>query len=212
MKKTILHKLIAFCIGLLIVRMLYTSTFSFSFLTWNLFLAWLPVYFCNKAAEAQNKYVKILLLMLTVLFLPNAPYIITDLFHLKKPLIAPVWMDVLLILSFAIVGLIYFLVTVKKLLWIAAHQYEIRYMQKWLKAPLMVLTSYGIYLGRFLRFNSWDVVTNPVELISKLCNSFMNLSHYKETLAITLSFSVFLFLIYELFDNLQSEKNEKYSG
>ena len=82
-------KLICFSMFLLIARMLRTEKISFVFLPWNLFLAWLPYFFVTQFYEAKAKLVKLGLFLSSILFLPNAPYIITDLFHLQKNSVAP---------------------------------------------------------------------------------------------------------------------------
>ena len=84
--------LIAVCLGLLIARMLISHSRSFTFLAWNLFLAWLPLYFSLIARRlvAKTNTIEGRLLVLSqvalwFLFFPNAPYIITDLLHLQGP-------------------------------------------------------------------------------------------------------------------------------
>jgi uncharacterized membrane protein len=208
MKKSILVKLTGFCLGLLLVRIAMSSNFSFIFMFWNLFLAWLPYYFIKRYSKTTSKIKQVCFFLLSILFLPNAPYIITDLFHLHQNPAAPMWLDLLLILSFAMLGLSYFILSVKEILLIAADYIPNKASYMMVKVGIMLLSAYGIYLGRFLRFNSWDVLTDPLNLIDRIFHSLCDNSQIKETLSITLSFAIFLFLIYELYESLRYEKSE----
>jgi uncharacterized membrane protein len=99
-----------------------------------------------------------------LLFLPNAPYILTDFIHLGRAGGAPLWFDAALIGTFATTGLALGLGS----LLVVHHVVEARAgrVVGWAVAlSSLVLSAIGIYLGRFPRFNSWDVVTNPHTLV-----------------------------------------------
>jgi uncharacterized membrane protein len=198
MKIDFVKKMVVFCLALIAVRFFKTEHYSFLFLFWNLFLAWLPVFFIKRIKAGQDKYKRFAFLSLSILFLPNAPYILTDLFHLKKNLIAPLWFDLVLILSFAILGLIYFIMSFELIL--DEIKQTFHKSVNLIAKPLLLLASgYGIYLGRYLRFNSWNVVSDPLHLAGGMFNSVFNLSHLKETLSVTITFTVFLYLIFEIY-------------
>jgi uncharacterized membrane protein len=147
--------------GMLGLRYLYTGQTHFKFLLWNLFLAWLPFLLALAAMRVQRR--RLLLLVaafLWLLFLPNAPYMVTDLIHLSWRDHAPLWFDTLMIFSFAMTGLLlgftslYLMHTLVRKLWGA--------VTGWLfVSAALALSSFGIYLGRFMRWNSWDLFTNP---------------------------------------------------
>ncbi len=105
------YRLLAFTLLLLAFRVWHTAAPAYLFLIWNLFLAWLPLQFILKFSTTKHQGLQAVLLSLTVLFLPNAPYLITDLFHLGKQSNAPLWLDTLLLSSFAILGCILFVQT-----------------------------------------------------------------------------------------------------
>ncbi|GAB5556712.1 MAG: hypothetical protein SchgKO_09250 [Schleiferiaceae bacterium] len=129
------------------------------------------------------------------MFFPNAPYILTDLFHLKLRLVMPLWFDLLLILSFAVSGLL-----------LAAQSLHI--MRKWLRHYISVawtelatvgylfLTAFGIYLGRFYRWNSWDLTTRPGELIYDVLIAFRHPFQHYDLWTFTLGVGAFLYLLY----------------
>jgi len=192
------NKLVIFCGALLFFRFLITSHYSFLFLFWNLFLAWLPLFLIRKVAGNYSKLKKTILLGLSILFLPNAPYILTDLFHLKKSLLAPLWLDLILILSFAFLGLFYFIMSFELIL----SEINRRFGKKvsvFFKPLLLCATAYGIYLGRYMRFNSWDIISDPIGLAKGVGISVFDKDYYKETFAVTITFTVFLYLVFEIY-------------
>jgi len=194
------HKLLA--LGLLIgwnflligYRIDVTNRITFLFFLWNLFLAIVP-YFSSEAAvyfSAKNRrFPAISFVLLAILFLPNSPYIITDLFHLRQRDDMPLWFDTMLIFSVALSGLVLFYITL----------FYIRNVIKQLFgavfAEIMVvficfLCSFGIYLGRYLRFNSWDVLSNPNDLFDEIANRLINPSRHTQTVGVTLLYGAFL--------------------
>lgn len=197
LKINFINKLVIFCVALLVIRHYKTEHYSFLFLFWNLFLAWLPIFLIRRVKESDLIYRKLALCVLTLLFLPNSPYILTDLFHLKKELIAPLWFDLIMILSFAFLGMIYF-ISASEILLVHINSLMPRF-RRINKALLFLATGYGIYLGRYLRFNSWDIVSDPLTLVQGIYTSLFDPFHFKETFAVTITFTVFLYLVYEIY-------------
>jgi uncharacterized membrane protein len=151
-------------VGLLAVRIDRVGEPAFVFLTWNLFLAWIPfvLSLCVAAVHGRGGPRPLLWVLGAgwLLFLPNAPYILTDFIHLGRAGGAPLWFDAALIGTFATAGLALGLGS----LLIVHHVVEARAgrVVGWLVAvSSLVLSAIGVYLGRFPRFNSWDVVTDP---------------------------------------------------
>ena len=155
--------------GLLAVRMDRVGEPAFVFLTWNLFLAWIPfvLSLCVAAVHGRGGPRPLLWVFGAgwLLFLPNAPYILTDFIHLGRVGGAPLWFDAALIGTFAAAGLALGLAS----LLVVHHVVEARAgrVVGWAVAvSSLVLSAIGIYLGRFPRFNSWDVVTDPHGLVA----------------------------------------------
>lgn len=203
-----LFKLFMFCLALLVTRIIRTDQFSYAFLTWNLFLAFIPYLLIKKFKPEQNKLVQFIIIGTTVLFLPNAPYILTDLFHLRERIAAPMWFDLILILSFAFIGMVFFVLSVNHLLSIFNFLFKSRWITSGLKFLIMLSSGYGIYLGRYLRFNSWDVVSNPFELVRQMFSSVFNENCYKETFSVTITFTIFLYLVFEIVASLRVSVNK----
>lgn len=208
LKENFLFKTVVFCAIMVAARFIKTGHVSFLFLFWNLFLAWLPFWFINRAADAKGLRSG-LFALLSVLFMPNAPYLVTDLFHLKKELVAPLWFDVTLIASFAILGLVFFVRSAGRLFRLIESYIGNGAWMTPIKLLVFVMNGYGIYLGRYLRFNSWDIVAQPLELCQGMLDSVFDYEQTKETLAITLTFSVFLYLAYGIYDSLRQAAYKK---
>ncbi|WP_375425813.1 DUF1361 domain-containing protein [uncultured Friedmanniella sp.] len=156
-------------IGLLEVRVDRVGKPTFLFLVWNLALAWVPFLLAlGVAAVHRVRGPRPLLAVLGLgwlVFLPNAPYILTDFVHLRSRVGAPLWFDALLIGTFAATGLALGLAS----LLVVHHVVEARAgrVAGWVVAVTSLLLSVvGTYLGRFPRFNSWNVITDPDGLVS----------------------------------------------
>ena len=154
--------------GLLAVRIDRVGEPAFVFLRWNLFLAWIPFLLSLSVAAVHSRGGPRPLLWVLgagwLLFLPNAPYILTDFIHLGGVGGAPLWFDAALIGTFATTGLALGLSS----LLVVHHVVEARAgpVVGWAVAlSSLVLSAIGIYLGRFPRFNSWDVITDPHGLV-----------------------------------------------
>lgn len=197
-KISLLHKLVLFCVLLILLRTIKTGHYSFLFLFWNLLLAWLPLFFIRLVKVSGHRSLNFAWLILSVLFLPNAPYILTDLFHLKKNLVAPLWFDLILILSFAFTGLFYFILALELILNEIARVFP-SLISHLAKPFLFLATGYGIYLGRYLRYNSWDLIVHPFSLAFGMLRSVFSWEHCKQTIPTTVIFTVFLYLLYEIY-------------
>lgn len=173
---------------LVITRGLLTGNWwFFVMLTWNLFLAWFPlgvvlVLRDLRASGFRNRWLFLSTLLLWLICFPNAPYIITDLSHIKdvdRPLI---WFDTMTLFLFAFTGLLiglYSILLVHRMLKPALASWQI-----WgLLVISQFLSGFGIYLGRVGRWNSWDVLTNPASLALAIARSYQDHLSIKLTLA-----------------------------
>jgi uncharacterized membrane protein len=148
------------CCGLVAVRNLYTGNGNFRYLVWNLFLAWVPFVLAMLFYDGQRRGMRTpslaVLGALWLVFFPNAPYIVTDFVHLGRDPLSPLWFDGVTIGAFAATGLLLGLGSLYLV------QSAVRRELGWLVVGAsLVLGSIGVYLGRFVRLNSWDFFTNP---------------------------------------------------
>ncbi len=143
------------------VRILHTGSPTSLYLVWNLFLAWVPFVFALLAyGYARRAWTVAALGLGWLLFFPNAPYIGTDFVHLQDNSLAPFWYDVLTIGAFALTG--FALGFASLYLMQAVVRRELGVLASWVVVVgASALAGVGIYLGRVLRANSWDVLTNP---------------------------------------------------
>lgn len=188
-----------FCFGVSIFRFVYTDTKVFLFLNWNLFLAFIPWALTSlviiKPKFQKSRLTLIVLLGSWLLFFPNAPYILTDLFHLRLKSSMPIWFDLILILSFAWTGLLFGFLSlwdIEKLL----RNFMKRTYVIIISAVLLFIGSFGIYVGRFLRWNSWDILTEPFKLMYDIGDRFINPFEHPRTWGMTIFMGLFLNMIY----------------
>jgi uncharacterized membrane protein len=158
-------------IVLLMIRMKLTHSFFYMFLVWNLFLAVIPfsITFHLLSSPKLSKFSFIWWFGIWLLFLPNAPYIITDLLHLKVSMTHLLWLDILVIMSFAISGLMLFYLSILDMKSIL-NNYVTSKVSNFIFFIIFFLTAFGVYLGRFLRYNSWELFQKPLDLISDIFN------------------------------------------
>ncbi|HEX8348673.1 MAG TPA: DUF1361 domain-containing protein [Hymenobacter sp.] len=185
-------------LALITVRVFVTHKLTFVFLLWNLFLALIPFGLSTMLGLTVGPIRRRLLLpvgIVWLLFFPNAPYILTDLFHLEPRPGVPYWYDLGLILSCAWNGLMLAFASLLEMQGLV--QRRLGAVTGWtFVTTALVLSSFGIYLGRYLRWNSWDVLTNPLMLFYDILNRVLNPLAYPRTYGVTVLFSIFLLLGY----------------
>lgn len=194
MKNKPLFLLLAWCAFLVVLRISMLQHPGILFLVWNLFLAWVPYALMRRLKLTKHKRKKWTLFICAFLFLPNAPYIVTDLVHLKQDLGAPLWFDAILFLSFALTGMIYFLVTFEAMITFLRPNLNSQKILEVTKLALLLLCGYGIYLGRFVRLNSWDLLTNPRYVTHQIIDSFQPES-IRMMISVSITYGVFLYVL-----------------
>jgi uncharacterized membrane protein len=159
-------------VGMVVSRVCLTGHWRYLGLIWNLFLAWLPLVFalgvCRQyCAGARNGWKLWSLAGLWLLFFPNAPYIFTDLIHLNYWFHGHYWSDLAMILLAALTGFLLGFVSLYLMQAVVADR--LGRVASWLFILVVAgLTGLGIYIGRFLHWNSWDVFIHPVGLSADL--------------------------------------------
>ncbi len=156
------------CLGLSTLRVFITWDMLFLFLVWNLFLAWLPYKFVQHVSANHKWYLKAVLMSLSVLFLPNSAYLITDFVHFRLSVHTDtMWYDLVLFFAYGLTGLLLTYKTVRILI----HQLTIWFGSRFSTAFSLIifpLIGFGIYLGRVERYNSWDALLHPLQFSSHI--------------------------------------------
>jgi uncharacterized membrane protein len=191
------------------IRIKITHSYFFLFLIWNLFLAVIPFVITNYLISIPKltKWNLFFWFCVWLLFLPNAPYIVTDLLHLKISTSHFLWLDILVITAFAFNGLILFYLSLKDMRTLLS-AFMSRQKVKYLIAIVIMLTGFGVYLGRFLRYNSWEILSNPKYLFIDIINIITQPFSNKEAWLFTILFSAFLSVSYWIFNQIMNTKCE----
>lgn len=191
-----------FCFSLSVFRFYFSETKTFLFLNWNLFLAFIPWLATNLIILSKrlqnNKVVLILVLAIWLLFFPNAPYILTDLFHLRVRSSIPIWYDLVVILSFAWTGLTFGFLSLVDIESLASKYMNAR-LVRGIMFVLLFAGGFGIYLGRYLRWNSWDILNNPLSMLSEIGERFIDPFSHPRTWGMTILFGILLNMMFWTF-------------
>ena len=191
--------LLSWCALLLALRVYRSGTLSFSFLVWNLFLAAVPAVAALLLVHASERrtagVIQGFWFLLWLAFLPNAPYIVTDFVHLTPRPPVPLWFDIALLGSCAATGLLLGYVSVADVHGVVTKRHG--RATGWSVAIVaLLLSGFGVYVGRFLRWNSWDVVAKPGTIFGDIASRIADPFAHRQTIAVTAIYGVGLALGY----------------
>jgi uncharacterized membrane protein len=197
-----LGTLSAAVLGLVAFRVAYTRSSDGINLVWNLFLAWIPLSLALLLYDRHARRARLATLaslgLLWLLFFPNAPYIVTDSRYLAGSTGREFWYDGLMIGTAATTGLLLGFVSLYLLHAIVRRGVGAR--AAWCFVfGVLGMSSFGVYLGRVLRWNSWDVFVRPGTLAAHIFRALVDPLGHPRPIAITLLFTVFLGASYLLF-------------
>ena len=187
----------AFPVAMLVARSTVGQQISYGFIVWNLFLAGLPVMLALVVDTAWRHGRRVLGAVFWVAWLlmfPNSPYLVTDLVHLRERPPTPLWFDALILASAAIAGLLAGFVSLHLVQ--AAVARRLGAAWGWVMAvSVLGLSGFGVYVGRFARFNSWDVLTRPRTLLYDI-GSTVTVEDTPRAVVVTALLSSFLIVSY----------------
>jgi uncharacterized membrane protein len=202
-------------------RVVHTEHRHFIFLVWNLFLAYIPYFISTRltrmeagrgetrmaaggtaarmdGGRAGHGLVWWTLALLWLLFIPNSFYIITDLYHLGdlyNDRNMPQWFDLAMILSFVWNGLLLGVLSVRQMERLLVPKLTLIKELLFLY-PVMWLNALGIFIGRYLRYNSWDIVTDPFRLLRDIATMVIHPLQHQSAWDMVFCFSILMTLIY----------------
>lgn len=183
-----------------ILRVIIWGKMSFVYILWNIFLAFIPFIISSlllsfSKEEKLNKIIFIIGIILWIIFIPNAPYIITDFIHLGVTRSVPIIYDILLLFSSASLGLILGFNSLFHIEQIIKTKYP-KHITSLFMGIIMIMISFGVYLGRFLRFNSWDIFINHISFVNNIWKIFSQAATHMEVYIYTGLFFFSLYLSY----------------
>ena len=185
---------------LFMARIVCTGQITYSGLVWNLFLAWVPYLASLWAASVHRRqpgrpWLLLVPGLLWLAFFPNAPYLLTDLWLIGVRAPAPYWYNVGLVSIFALTGLLLGIVSLRIMQRLVA-----AYTGRWLSWLFCVVVSglsgLGIYLGRFLRWNSWDLLLHPRQVLADVVVRLANPLEHTQMYAFALLYAAIILVAY----------------
>ena len=208
------------CVILVLARIAYSNSYGYVGLIWNLFLAWIPfalAYFAYILSWRKlSIYIAIpIFVFLWLIFFPNAPYILTDLQHLGQTSAdaslwnsanVPLWYDVILLIWFSWTGMLLGIISLNLMQEIIRREFG-RWFGWMFVLIVAGLSSAGIYVGRFIRLNSWDILKNPSNTAANLWDWLTDPSLRSfGFIGLYTLFFIFVYLTIYAFGHLQQEQ------
>ena len=199
LKSTLLISLAGIILN--IGRLGLADNLSYLWLNWNLFLALVPILFAWLFIQTNNTYIRLLSFVLWLGFLPNAPYIITDFIHMAD--VGPksiIWYDGMMIFLYTVAGM---------MSWVGS-AYMIQKKAKWNQWFVLViglLSGFGVYLGRYIRFNTWDIITDPWSLLQTLADIVIHPQDHQPMALMTLVIAFMFIIFFTLVHHYEKSKN-----
>ncbi len=200
----ILGVITAVNIAMLLIRNYIEGNSVYNFLFWNLFLGFLPLLFAYILYIFKEKLSAITLIIgsgIWLLFYPNAPYMISDLIHVDKDSSTVIY-DTLIIFSISILSVFYGFYSLKIIHSLWRNQWSSRRANLFIVFALL-MSSFGIYLGRILRLNSWDLFTNPLKVLSDVIHHLWPINQNPTTYYIVLLFSIIQYILLVMTKDLE---------
>jgi uncharacterized membrane protein len=188
-------------VAMLALRIYVSREATYIFLVWNLMLAWMP-YLLSLAASAFDRHTRrarwlglVPLGAAWLAFFPNAPYLVTDFIHLRERPQLPIWYDALLLMSFAWSGCLLAIASLRLMQQIVARHAGA--IAGWLfVAGTTLLGGLGVYLGRVLRWNSWDLLLTPGAIVADIVERLADPLSHPNFMPLTLLVGCFLLICY----------------
>jgi uncharacterized membrane protein len=198
---TLLNAACAVCVGLVAARVAYSDSSRHTGLIWNLFLAWIPFILAYIAHAVSWQRIWLYLVIpfvsfLWLIFFPNAPYMLTDLQDLARTATdAPLWYDVIIVVWCSWTAMLLGVVSLYLMQDIVIRRFG-RFLGWAFVFVISGLSSFGIYIGRFVRLNSWDILQTPTETAMNILGLVIDPS--RRLAAFTFLYTFFFLFVYLL--------------
>lgn len=191
-------------IAMLLIRNYIDGNSIYNFLFWNLFLGFLPLLFAYFLYIFKEKLSALTLIIgsgIWLLFYPNAPYMISDLIHVDKDSPTVIY-DTLIIFSISILSIFYGFYSLKIIHALWRNQWSLKLANIFIVFALL-MSSFGIYLGRILRLNSWDLFSHTLKVFSDIFHHLWPIQQNPTTYYIVLLFSIIQYILLVMTKDLE---------
>ena len=179
------------------------SPTSIAYLIWNLFLAWIPYIISScwiKKETSSRTFIP--LFVIWIIFFPNAPYIVTDIIHVTASAPGFLWYNSLIFFLFGWTGLLLGMISLFDIhTWIQTHTTTLK--SEIIIFLICALSSFGIYIGRVERLNSWDLFFRPLETF----RTFHSTWTHSNTIMFIAAYTIFMYAIYKTISVLLKNQN-----
>ena len=192
--------LTVFSVVLNFIYLVWADSYFSLYILWNIVLAGIPFFisynlFRYRKNSGKNLAIYIIGIILWLLFFPNAPYMVTDVIHVGESIGVPKWFDALTLFTSAWVGVMFGIYSLSHIEEMLLTKYS-KKISTFLIALVALLTSVGIYLGRFFRYNSWDMVIHPERLFIDIWRIFSMSQEYSNAYFFIFIFFLFILVSY----------------
>ncbi|MEO6761211.1 MAG: DUF1361 domain-containing protein [Candidatus Saccharimonadales bacterium] len=193
----------AISLGFYLVGMAQNHSSEFSYMAWNLFLAWIPLTFSIflvfvLKTRLWSNWLPLLLTLLWLVFLPNTFYMISDFIHIQDVVRHDLLYDIVMFTSFIFTAALIGFISLYQV-----HAELIKRLGLRLSSSIIMiiifLCSFAIYLGRDLRWNSWDVLLNPAAILFDVSDRIIHPLGHSGAIMTTLSFFILIGGLYVVF-------------
>ena len=183
-----------------IFRVMAFGATAHMYIFWNIFLAVLPFALSSTIRTSSERkrippFLFVLSCFVWLLLLPNAPYLITDLVHVTEGLSSHAFYNTLVLFSAALSGLLLAFYSLFDMEQVFIIRFGKKKMVRMI-GSIILITSFGVCVGRFLRFNSWDMFAQPLPLFTGLSSVFSHPYLYTQVYFLTAAFFFFLLCSY----------------
>ena len=195
-----------FSLVLFAARAINAGNMRYWFMVWNLALSVLPLIFArwltlSLKKEVWSAPINLFLTFLWLGFLPNSFYTASDLIHLHSTGEVSLLYDAAMFFSFIFNAYVLGFMSVY-----LVHRELIKHIKSndahKLIAAVFLVCGFAIYLGRYLRWNTWDLIVSPAGLLFDLSERVINPSDYPQSFTTTVVFSLLLSVMYYVIWNL----------
>ena len=178
------------------------NSLNYDYLVWNLFLAWLPLIFAVRLVtllrrKLWSSWEALAVSTLWLVFLPNSFYMISDFIHLQEVRRVDVLYDAVMFTSFIYTGVVLGFSSLYLIHIQLRRRLSVTEATFWIATTLLVCSA-AVYVGRDLRWNSWDLLTNPGGLLFDISDRLQHPAAYPQMLATVITFFILLASMYGL--------------